>query len=320
MNTSHNPLVIYHKNCADGFGAAYACWLKLGDSADYLPLSYGYKREELPSSFEGREVYLVDFSLELTHLAEIVANCSQLFWFDHHKTAFENYVGKLPVSGIYIEEGRHHRIVLDNNRSGALLTYNELFPSKVAPLMLDYIDDYDRWIFTMKDSKAFNKALWAMQPWSFEQWHAARRNITTMVAEGEALLKAHNGHVQSVLPNALPCRIPYPLLEGKPTPIALPHPWMFAGNKWYVEGLALNASSFLTSDAGHELSKLTNTFALIWNMGEKGPNEINCSLRSVPNFDASEVAKAYGGGGHKNACGFSVDMPTLLSFLNEKPH
>ena len=25
------PLVIYHANCADGFGAAFAAWLKLGD-------------------------------------------------------------------------------------------------------------------------------------------------------------------------------------------------------------------------------------------------------------------------------------------------
>lgn len=25
------PLVIYHANCTDGFGAAFAAWLKLGD-------------------------------------------------------------------------------------------------------------------------------------------------------------------------------------------------------------------------------------------------------------------------------------------------
>ena len=25
------PLVIYHANCADGFGAAFAAWLKFGD-------------------------------------------------------------------------------------------------------------------------------------------------------------------------------------------------------------------------------------------------------------------------------------------------
>ncbi|MBK8773051.1 MAG: hypothetical protein IPM06_21840 [Rhizobiales bacterium] len=35
------PLVIYHANCADGFGAAFAAWLRLGDSADYVACRYG---------------------------------------------------------------------------------------------------------------------------------------------------------------------------------------------------------------------------------------------------------------------------------------
>lgn len=28
------PLVVYHANCADGFGAAFAAWLKLGDEVE----------------------------------------------------------------------------------------------------------------------------------------------------------------------------------------------------------------------------------------------------------------------------------------------
>ena len=28
-------LVIYHASCADGFGAAFAAWLKLGDDAEH---------------------------------------------------------------------------------------------------------------------------------------------------------------------------------------------------------------------------------------------------------------------------------------------
>lgn len=31
------PLVIYYANCADGFGAAFAAWTKLGDDAEYVP-------------------------------------------------------------------------------------------------------------------------------------------------------------------------------------------------------------------------------------------------------------------------------------------
>lgn len=34
-------IVIYHDHCTDGFGAAYAAWLKLGDAAQFKPMSYG---------------------------------------------------------------------------------------------------------------------------------------------------------------------------------------------------------------------------------------------------------------------------------------
>ena len=35
------PLIIYHDNCADGFGAAWAAYKKFGaDGAEYLPMNY----------------------------------------------------------------------------------------------------------------------------------------------------------------------------------------------------------------------------------------------------------------------------------------
>ena len=43
------PLIIYHRSCADGFGAAYSAWLRFGDEAEYLPMQYG----EWEKLFEG---------------------------------------------------------------------------------------------------------------------------------------------------------------------------------------------------------------------------------------------------------------------------
>jgi phosphoesterase RecJ-like protein len=44
---------------------------------------------------------------------------------------------------------------------------------------------------------------------------------------------------------------------------------------------------------------------------------VNYSLRSVGNVDVSGIAKCYGGGGHKNAAGFTLKLKedTLLSSL-----
>ena len=41
-------LVIYHGKCSDGFGAAYSAWKQLGDSADYVPMTYD-DIEDLPN-------------------------------------------------------------------------------------------------------------------------------------------------------------------------------------------------------------------------------------------------------------------------------
>lgn len=62
------PLVIYHANCTDGFGAAFAAWLKLGDEAEYIPMDYG--EVETPEDFDmkvslaakGNTIYILDFS------------------------------------------------------------------------------------------------------------------------------------------------------------------------------------------------------------------------------------------------------------------
>lgn len=42
---------------------------------------------------------------------------------------------------------------------------------------------------------------------------------------------------------------------------------------------------------------------------EPKPGRIRCSLRSRANFDVAEVAREFGGGGHKNAAGCTLDMP-----------
>jgi nanoRNase/pAp phosphatase (c-di-AMP/oligoRNAs hydrolase) len=40
-----------------------------------------------------------------------------------------------------------------------------------------------------------------------------------------------------------------------------------------------------------------------------------CSLRSNGDYDVSAIAKAFGGGGHRNAAGFQVPVETLLWWL-----
>jgi len=80
-----NPLIVFHKNCQDGFGAAYAAWKKFGDSAEYIPMQYGDKFDV--SQTNDREVYVMDFSFDKETTLQIASRCAKMVWLDHHATS-----------------------------------------------------------------------------------------------------------------------------------------------------------------------------------------------------------------------------------------
>ena len=80
------PLVLYHANCADGFGAAFAAWLKFGDDAEYVACSYGDKNFVIPQ-LKGRDVYVLDFSFSRETMNVFLEDSEHFVWLDHHRSA-----------------------------------------------------------------------------------------------------------------------------------------------------------------------------------------------------------------------------------------
>ncbi len=322
------PLVIYHANCTDGFGAAFTAWLKLGDEAEYLPMDYmktdgkspadllhKFSTERIPGArISEREVFILDFSLPRCVMDWIFQIAKRVVWLDHHKTAFEMWIGDVPKKGWICQRlnctednpsGNVH-IELNNNKSGALLAWEYFHPITKVPKLIQHIDDRDRWQFKLEGSKELHAVLASYQPWTFEMWEAhflvGNVRFNALKDEGAAILRAHNQHVQAALKQARPCAIRW--FDGEVDG----HP---AVNVF--SGLAANAPAFLASDLGHELANQSGTFALVWSMA--GDGQVHCSLRSNGEYDVSTIAKAFGGGGHRNAAGFSTDIDTLLEWL-----
>lgn len=300
------PLVIYHANCTDGFGAAFAAWLQLGEDAEYLPMKYGHSVGANLPMFEGREVYILDFSFPKPDMVDIFAEAKLVTWLDHHKTAFEMWTGLYVKDGIHIEhdydpDSRQPWVTLDDTKSGAMLAWEYFHPGTEVPMLIQHIDDRDRWQFKLDGSKELHAALASYQPWRFEQWEGflVWENFRQ---EGAAILRAHNQNVQAALKQASSCYIDCCLrgVDGLLEKVTLP-------------GLAANAPAFLASDLGHELTNKSGTFGLVWSMA--GDGRIHCSLRSNGDYDVSEIAKAFGGGGHRNAAGFSTDIDTLMGWI-----
>lgn len=313
------PLVIYHGGgCTDGFGAAFAAWLKLGDEAEYLPMEYGRSIGANLPMFEDRDVYILDFSFRKGDMDDIFATARRVEWYDHHKSAFEMWCGEYEHGMEFYDvvDGKHY-IALDDKRSGAMLAWHNFNPGTEVPMLIQHIDDRDRWQFKLEGSKELHAALASYKPWTFEQWKREflpaemgksglsfeqTAKYSLLQKEGIAILRAHNQNVQAALKQARSCAIRW--FDGETDG----HP---AVNVF--TGLAANAQAFLASDLGHELATKSGTFGLVWSMA--GDGQIHCSLRSNCNYDVSAIAKAFGGGGHRNAAGFSTDIDTLLAWL-----
>lgn len=321
------PLVIYHDKCTDGFGAAFAAWLKLGDEAEYVPQNYGQasQYEQLPA-VDGREVYILDFSYPREWMEIIFARAKRVAWLDHHKTAFEMWCehytkGFRFTSGFGRADVGKPQILLDDNKSGAMLAWEYFYPDRDVPLLIRHIDDRDRWQWKMDGSAEVHAALQSLQPWTFEQWkfllslskgeeaqygHAFLCNAISWPmfrAQGEAILRAQKQHVERIAKGAVKCVVPY---HG-PNVFYPDH-----GTNYKAAGLAVNTPIF-QSEVGHELANTSGSFGLSWYMADVG--RARCSFRSNGDYDVSAIARAFGGGGHRNAAGCEVELATLVGWL-----
>lgn len=168
-------LVIYHGNCTDGFGAAWAAWKLLGDKAEYVAASYG---DSMPD-VTGRNVAILDFSYTRYELNQMIEKSDSLIVLDHHKSAEENLKG--------IEE-----TVFDMDRSGAMMSWQFFHPGVDPPTFLRYIEDRDLWRFALEDSKAVSAALTSVDM-TFDAFEALNNptQFEALVDAGRAIL-SHN--------------------------------------------------------------------------------------------------------------------------------
>jgi nanoRNase/pAp phosphatase (c-di-AMP/oligoRNAs hydrolase) len=181
-NPQDVDLVIYHANCPDGFGAAWAAWKLLGDRAQYLPASYG---DPIPN-VTGKNVAILDFSYSRYDIKKMIEKANSLIVLDHHKTAQENLAG--------IPEAQ-----LDMNRSGAILSWQFFHGSEDPPIFLRYIEDRDLWRFELEDSKAVSAALTSVNM-TFDAFEALNNpmQFEALVDAGRAILSHNKSIVEKI--------------------------------------------------------------------------------------------------------------------------
>ncbi|HBL12967.1 MAG TPA: phosphoesterase [Cyanobacteria bacterium UBA11162] len=277
--------ILYHGNCYDGFGAAWAAWKCLGDSGEYIPVNYG---APLPELEDQSDVYIVDFSYPKSVLLDLEKQMKSVIILDHHKTAWEA-LNNLSLVDAVLQGSEKLGARFDMNKSGAMLAW-EFWHNEAPPDLINYIQDRDLWKFELSDSQEITGALRAY-PMDFEVWDSLANpsGIERLRNEGKIILKFTNQLVDRMCQH-----VQWREVGGFVIPV-------------------VNASAFV-SEVGNRLCELypEALFSAYYVDGSDGKR--HWGLRSVGEFDVSKVAQLYGGGGHRNAAGFVEDLANNSKF------
>lgn len=272
--------VLYHAACPDGFGAALACWLKFGDDAQYIPVKYGDGPPYSKLS-ETTDLYIVDFSYSAEELRKLVIGRTVRV-IDHHKTA--------QAALADLHHGRI-QICFDLDESGATLTWKQLFDEDV-PVFFQYLRDRDLWRWEMPQSKEVSAAL-RSYPTQFDVWASfIGSDCTDLAAEGVGIVR----HIDK-LATSLAYNHVIAMVGGYHVPCV--------NTGVYGSEIGNYICEKIIPEVYHDLYPFAACFSLQKN------DMWRWELRSIGEFDVSEVAKMYGGGGHKNAAGFLTETNLL---------
>lgn len=274
--------VLFHANCSDGTGAKYSAWKKFGSNANYIPVQYN---QPVPEMIKGSEIYILDFSYNRATMEDLVKDHAKVVVLDHHKTA-EEELRAFPGA------------IFNMNKSGAILAWEYFHPDTDIPELLLDVQDRDLWKFKRKNTDNSTAALPLLKN-SMENWDDVCSNIPkyrSFVSSGKVLTMVKEMKVEkTVRDNVVLCR-------------------------WGEYNIGITNSTEYGSEIGNAICKTYGNqidFAVVYFIL---PNaDVMFSLRSeasTNNFDVSAVAKANGGGGHRNAAGCKLTLQQLARILH----
>lgn len=281
MPHSKPIVILYHKNCPDGFGAAYAAWKRYGDMADYIPIGYG---DPVLPDLEDKEVFLVDFCYELKgEIEELAKTTKRLVILDHHESSKERVT--LAPEHVY-----------DAKRSGATIAWSYFHPDTPIPKLLQHLEDGDLYRYELPGTRDIYSYL-MVQPDDFKVWDKIVARVESDKVRPSFMRKAaeatryFEAFAQLSIESAKKVR--------------------FEGYECYFTTTL--PSITMRSYVAHELYEKLPPIALVVTAH---PDGFGVSIRSDgKTVDVSKIAEKYNGGGHPGSAGFFIRNGTEMPWV-----
>ncbi|NTV22429.1 MAG: hypothetical protein HGB03_02565 [Candidatus Yonathbacteria bacterium] len=271
---AYDVAIVYDGDCPDGFGGAWSAWKIFGDEATYIPGRYG---EDKSKELAGKHVYFIDFCYEPRDvIVALRPHVQSITLIDHHKTRAD-----------MVDMPEIDDALIDMEQSGAVLAWKYFHEGQPIPQVLQHIQDFDLWRWQLSDTDEVVEML-STYPFDFSLWDGIIASFETKgnemeqyLAEGRAIVRKRDDSVARIVDDAEDV-----VFEGIPC--------LLANSRAHV------------SHVGAALAKKMPPIGIIWSRRDE---QLICSLRSDGSVDVSELAKRYGGGGHKVAAAFRIHDP-----------
>lgn len=281
-------VVIYHGGCWDGFAAAATAdrAVTFGTAGSVVPvLVPGWYGMPVPAEVDSRRVMVVDFSFPPGRMDELAARAAEVVWIDHHKTAIDAMAGR-NWSG---------HAILDKSRSGAVLTWSYFHPGEDPPWPVRYIEDRDLWRKALPDHDAVT--FWLRgQPMTLESWDSIlSTRIRTAVMDGKVMARFHAQMVENLCDRAFFADLVDNSKDDAGQVAAERVPMVTCSYDFGTDAADRLIRRHGVDMAGYVLLNANGHYQY--------------GLRSRGEFDCSAVAQRFGGGGHRNAAGFTTESP-----------
>jgi len=291
--------ILYHRNCNDGFCAAWLVHTFRSSPSNYpslVPLDYdedgrNVVQNLIPGLTDLDEVWMVDYSVPCDLMDALVTKCqavgAMLTVCDHHKTALADLKEFVGQPGFY----------LDNDHSGAMLTARALealghtVPSQWFRVV-QYVEDRDLWRWQIPLSREVNAYLGTV-PRDLLAWNELMGSFDQSY---EKIVHMGTGVLRSIASD-----------------VALACHHIITGVLFTDQGLPLSVGAVGAyahqSEIGEALRE--RLFDICATLSVNLVTEkVKCSLRAGKSgVDVSAIAKANGGGGHAAAAG--CEFPSL---------
>ncbi|MBI5134255.1 MAG: phosphoesterase [Candidatus Taylorbacteria bacterium] len=280
-------IAIYHKDCNDGTTAA-AVVLRRYPDALVFPLSHGYFPEEveeiIAKAEKGDRILTVDCVMGVK---EFLAKGFKVTSIDHHIGGKEEYSA---IAG----SNPDFTYIFDNDKSGASLAWSVLFPGEPVPELVRLVEDSDIWKWRYgEDTKSVNSYIFLLANKPERVLPLLDGPLDDAKREGGAISRYSDYMVDWAVRTIDPVTLK---IGGR-------------------EVFAYNLTSY-KSEAGNTLSKAKDQAVGIFNIDG---GEVRISFRSLDAHSPSalDLAKALGGGGHRNAAAARMTLGEFLNLLSK---